>query len=148
MAHWMIWAVAAGILVILELFSGTFYLLMVALGTAAGALAAWLGWSDAMQFLIAAGVGVVATVALHRSDLGGRRDKSAKPDRIADLDIGQHMQIDAWTIHGDGSASARGMYRGARWDVDFEGSEAPQPGTFQIVAIRGSRLLVAPGLKA
>ncbi|MFS2021308.1 NfeD family protein, partial [Massilia sp. CT11-108] len=39
MAEWMGWLVAAGVLVILELFTGTFYLLMIAIGLAAAAIA-------------------------------------------------------------------------------------------------------------
>jgi hypothetical protein len=38
-----LWWLATGALVVLELTSGTFYLLMLALGAAAGALAAHLG---------------------------------------------------------------------------------------------------------
>ena len=142
MAHWMLWAVAAGMLIILELFSGTFYLLMVAIGTMAGALAGWLGWSDAAQFMVAAAVGVVATVALHRSRLGARSSKAAAADRIADLDIGQTIPVELWTPRDDGGARARARYRGAEWDVDYDGSEVPKPGLFRIVAIRGSRLSV------
>ena len=37
MADWVMWLVAAGVLVALELFSGTFYLLMIAIGALAGA---------------------------------------------------------------------------------------------------------------
>ena len=40
MADWIMWLVAAGVLVALELFSGTFYLLMVAIGALAGGLQA------------------------------------------------------------------------------------------------------------
>ncbi|HCN90871.1 MAG TPA: NfeD family protein, partial [Oxalobacteraceae bacterium] len=36
MTDWIVWSVLAGILVILELFTGTFYLLMIAIGFAAG----------------------------------------------------------------------------------------------------------------
>ncbi|MGH8809870.1 MAG: NfeD family protein, partial [Noviherbaspirillum sp.] len=36
MADWMIWFSLAGILVISEMFSGTFYLLMIGIGLAAG----------------------------------------------------------------------------------------------------------------
>ena len=36
MAEWSYWLVAAGALVIVELFIGTFYLLMIAIGLGAG----------------------------------------------------------------------------------------------------------------
>ena len=76
MADWMVWLVLAGILVILELFSGTFYLLMLAIGLVAGALAAMAGAGAEVQIILAAIVGVVATAILHRSRFGwqGRGD--------------------------------------------------------------------------
>ena len=49
MTDWMSWLVVAGILVIAELFTGTFYLLMIAIGLSAGALAALAGASGPMQ---------------------------------------------------------------------------------------------------
>ncbi|MDB5760020.1 MAG: NfeD family protein, partial [Burkholderia sp.] len=64
MTGWMLWLALAGALTILELFSGTFYLLMIALGMLAGALAAVLGLGDTMQVLIAAVVGAAATALL------------------------------------------------------------------------------------
>ena len=36
MADWINWLVAAGVLVVLELFTGTFYLLMMAIGLGFG----------------------------------------------------------------------------------------------------------------
>jgi len=40
MSNWMVWSLLAGAVVILEMLTGTFYLLMVALGLLAGAIAA------------------------------------------------------------------------------------------------------------
>jgi hypothetical protein len=73
MADWMNWLAAAGVLVILELLTGTFYLLMIAVGLALGAGAALLGWSAPWQTLVAAVVGIVATGVLHQSPLGRPR---------------------------------------------------------------------------
>jgi membrane protein implicated in regulation of membrane protease activity len=66
MADWMGWLVAAGVLVILELFTGTFYLLMIAIGLAAGAIVALAGPGVPAQAIVAAIVGVLATGLLHR----------------------------------------------------------------------------------
>ena len=52
-----IWWVLAGILVAVELLVGTFYLLMLALGLAAGAVAAHLGLPLSAQVTTAAIVG-------------------------------------------------------------------------------------------
>jgi len=70
MSAWMIWLSLAGIVVILELFSGTFYLLMMAFGLFAGAIAAWFGSAIEMSLLVAAIVGALSTLALHKSRFG------------------------------------------------------------------------------
>lgn len=138
MADWMVWSAAAGVLIVLELFTGTFYLLMMALGLVFGALAAWLGAGMPLQTIAAAVVGIVATGALHRSRWGRRPKIDPARDQNVNLDIGQQLIVDAWQ---DGHA--RVMYRGALWDVDLGPGAQPQAGTFRIVEIRGSRLIVA-----
>lgn len=163
MADWMVWLVLAGILVILELFSGTFYLLMLAIGLVAGALAALAGAGAEVQIILAAIVGVVATAILHRSRFGwqGRGDSESDPN--VNLDVGQFIQIDQWSVARSPSAlpAARATYRGAPWDVELAEetgagasihasaspagtfAQPPQPGRYRIVAVRGSRLIVA-----
>ena len=70
MAEWMVWLVVAGAVVILELFSGTFYLLMIAIGILAGAAVAYAGGTLEVQLIVAAVVGLLATVTLRHSKLG------------------------------------------------------------------------------
>ncbi len=138
MAQWMEWLVAAGLLVILELFSGTFYLLMIAIGLAFGAVAALLGAATPIQTIVAAVVGVVATGLLHRSRLGKPAKGNPARDRNVNIDIGQSISVPAWN---DGKA--RVMYRGALWDVELGQGAHPQSGDFKIVEVQGSRLIVA-----
>ena len=143
MAEWSYWLVAAGAAVIVELFIGTFYLLMIAIGLAAGALAALLGLGLAAQTLAAALVGVGATVVLRRSRFGktGTRAQAGRDPNI-NMDIGQKVNVPAWQ---DGAA--RVMYRGALWDVELDRSASehaiPTPGQYTIREVRGSRLIVA-----
>jgi membrane protein implicated in regulation of membrane protease activity len=138
MNDWINWFWVAGLVVVLELFSGTFYLLMIAIGIAAGGIAAWAGLAPPMPAAAAALVGVLATLALH----GSRYGKSAKADAAHDpninLDIGQSVHVAHWH-HG----AARVMYRGAMWDVEAAPGASPVPGTFIIREIRGSRLIVS-----
>ncbi|WP_428717395.1 NfeD family protein [Undibacterium curvum] len=47
MSAWTIWCIAAGVVVSLELLTGTFYLLMIALGLAAAAVVAFFGAASA-----------------------------------------------------------------------------------------------------
>ena len=137
MTSWMLWLALAGVLTILELFSGTFYLLMIALGMLAGALVAFGGASEALQFLAAALVGAAATALLRR---GRPRRADAANDPDINLDIGQTLHVPRW--HTD-HETARAMYRGAMWDVDLAPGAVAKPGQFVIREIRGSRLIVS-----
>jgi membrane protein implicated in regulation of membrane protease activity len=135
MSDWVIWLALAGALTILEMFSGTFYLLMIALGALAGSAAAWAGAATALQLVFAAVVGSMATLLLHR--LRGNRPRADRnPDM--NLDIGQTVQVKEWQ---DGMA--RASYRGALWDVELASGALAQPGLFIIREVRGSRLIVS-----
>jgi membrane protein implicated in regulation of membrane protease activity len=138
MADWMGWLVAAGVLVILELFIGTFYLLMIALGLALGGIVALAGAALSVQAIVAGIVGVLATGLLHRSKFGRPAKQDARRDRNVNLDIGQRVSVPAWN---DGRA--RVMYRGALWDVELGQGATPHAGDFRIVEVHGSRLVVA-----
>ncbi|HEX9172864.1 MAG TPA: NfeD family protein [Telluria sp.] len=138
MADWMNWLIAAGVLVILELFTGTFYLLMIAIGLAFGALAALLGWPVPAQTIVAAVVGVIATGLLHRSRLGRPHKGNPARDHNVNIDIGQSLEVPAWQ-----AGHARVMYRGALWDVELGPGAQAEAGRFKIVEVQGSRLIVA-----
>jgi membrane protein implicated in regulation of membrane protease activity len=137
MADWINWLVLAGVLVVFELFSGTFYLLMIALGLGFGALVALAGFGVPAQTIAAAVVGVMATGLLHRSRLGRPARVDAARDPNVNLDIGQAVRVGQWH---DGKA--RVMYRGALWDVELGQGGIAEPGDFKIVEVRGSRLIV------
>ena len=130
------WWIICGLLVAVELATGTFYLLMLALGAAAGAVAAMLGLGPTAQFLSAAVVGGGAVILWHtkRARAGAKTPPGANPD--VSLDIGQQVQVKHW--HADGSATVR--YRGADWSARFAGDGTPAAGRFKIRAIEGSCL--------
>ena len=139
MSDWSYWLAAAGVTVILELFSGTFYLLMIAIGLVAGAVAAFLGLGEVVALLVAAVVGVAATFVLRRSRYGRQQQRvQAERDPNVNLDIGQTVNVPAWQ---DGAA--RVMYRGALWDVELAPGSNAAPGPYTIREVRGSRLIVA-----
>ena len=142
MTDWILWFVAAGVVVILEIFSGTFYLLMIAVGLAAAGVGALLGAGEPAQYIIAAVVGAAATYALRRSKFGMHKKGDAARDPNVNLDIGQTLVINEWKNDG-AHHHARVMYRGAMWDVDLASGAVAETGTFTIQEIRGSRLIVA-----
>jgi membrane protein implicated in regulation of membrane protease activity len=134
-----LWWVAAGVLVAAELASGTFHLLMLALGCAAGALASHLGLASTAQIVTAAVVGGGSTALWHVRRMRAPKSAPSESNRDVNLDIGQTVQVDGWNTDG----SARVNYRGAAWSVRYSGEGAPQPGRHVIVAVQGNQLQVA-----
>ena len=134
------WWLAAGALVLGELAVGSFYMLMLALGCVAGALAAHLGVAYAMQLFAAGIVGAGTTAVWHFRRARSPRSAPVESNRDANLDIGQTLQVEAWDAQG----AARVSYRGSSWNVEFRGAGAPTPGPHVIVAVQGNRLIVAP----
>ncbi|MDH4060061.1 MAG: NfeD family protein [Aquincola sp.] len=132
------WWIASGALVAAELATGTFYLLMLALGAAAGAIAAHFGLGFTAQMLSAAVVGGGAVAAWHLKRGGTRPAVHASENRDVNLDIGEHVDVVEWDA--DGTASAQ--YRGARWSVRHAGSGTPRPGRHVIRRVEGNRLHV------
>ncbi len=137
------WWVAAGLLVLGELFVGSFYMLMLALGCAAGAITAHLGASGPVQLVVAALVGAGTTAGWHLRRARAPRSAPAQSNRDVLLDIGQTLQVDAW----DAPGTARVSYRGSAWTAVYRGPGAPAPGLHRIVAVQGNQLVVEPAAR-
>jgi len=135
-----LWWLLAGVLVAVELATGTFYLLMLAGGAAAGALAAHAGLSATVQVALAALVAAGATASWHVKRARSPVSAPAQSNRDVNLDIGQSLEVTAWQPDG----TARVAYRGAQWSVRHGGEGPPQIGRQRIVAVQGSELVVQP----
>ena len=135
-----LWWVLAGVLVAVELATGTFYLLMLALGAAGAAVAAHAGAASAAQIVTAALVGGGATALWHLRRARTPRSAPAERNRDVNLDIGSPVRVEQWAADG----SARVTYRGAVWQARFAGSGAPAPGDHVIVSVEGNQLGLAP----
>jgi membrane protein implicated in regulation of membrane protease activity len=134
------WWVVAGIAVAAELMTGTFYLLMVAFGMAAGAVAAHLGLSGNTQLVTAALVGGGATALWywHRS-----REPLAAPvneNRDVNLDVGERVHVIAWGT----DRTTRVQYRGSTWTARLQPDAPSSPGEHRVVAVEGNWLVLAP----
>jgi len=130
MDNYIYWFSIAVVLLMVEMVSGTFYMLMLSLAFGAGGIAAYAGLNNQYQLGLAALVGIAGIVIL-------RRIKS-KPQDIQDLDIGQSVTVVTW--HDDGTARVR--YRGTEWDAELETEDTPREGKFYIKSIQGSKLIL------
>lgn len=137
MAESTIWWLLAGAFVAVELLSGTFYLLLLSIGLAAAAVAAHAGTSATVQLVVAAVVGGGSVVAWRRYQ---QKTPSvpASANRDVNLDVGEIVHVGDWSP--DGTSSVK--YRGTKWDVSLVAGATPAPGSYSIVEVVGSRLVV------
>lgn len=133
MALYVYWFLLALVLIGLEMATGTFYLLVVAIAMGLGGAAALLGMGLAAQLAVAALAGVVGIVLLRRWKGGSSTDAASES-----LDTGQPVKVLTWREDG----TARVFYRGAEWDAELESVDSGHEGTLYIRAMRGSVLIL------
>ena len=140
MAEATVWWVMAGAVIAVELLSGTFYLLMIAIGLAAAAVSAMLGAGLSTQVGVAAVVGGGAVIAWRAYKQGRPSAPRASANPDVNLDVGETLHIEAWDEQGHASVK----YRGANWQVVIAPGVTPVPGACTIVEVLGNRLIVRP----
>ena len=126
------WWVIAGVAVAVELATGTFYLLMIALGCVAGATATCA--------VVAAIVGGGATALWHWRRAGAPRSEPAASNRDVNLDVGERIQVKNW--HDD--RTTRVSYRGSMWTARLAPGAHAVAGEFRVVAVENNWLVLAP----
>ena len=134
------WWVATGVVVAAELATGTFYLLMIALGTAAAAVAAHLGVSGSAQLVVAAVVGCGTTGLWHgfRSRQPPAPPAAVNPD--IHLDIGERVLVAEWSAE----RTTRVAHRGTTWSARLQAGAPAAPGEHTVQAVEGNALVLAP----
>jgi membrane protein implicated in regulation of membrane protease activity len=137
MSESTIWWLLAGAAVGIELVTGTFYLLMLAIGLAAAAIAAHLGLPLTWQLVTAAVVGGGAVVLWYF--VRGKQPSKLPAQSNADvhIDIGEPVFVETW--NADGTTQVK--YRGSNWAAITHGS-APSPGQHRIKELMGNRLVL------
>lgn len=139
MSESTIWWLLAGSAIAIELVTGTFYLLMIAVGLAAGALAAYAGVAATGQLLIAAAVGGGAVAVWHWQRGKRPAPLPANANRDVNLDIGEPVQVERW--NPDGTATVK--FRGASWTaIAASPPEQSGTGSFRIKEMLGNRLVI------
>lgn len=133
MAPYIYWFLVALVLLMAEMATGTFYMLVLSIALAVGGGAAFFNLGVPLQLMFSAAAGIVGIILL-------RRAKAARPAEASsqNFDIGQPVQVIAW--HEDGTA--RVHYRGAEWDAEPESADMPRAATLYIKAMRGSTLIL------
>jgi membrane protein implicated in regulation of membrane protease activity len=135
MDPYLLWVVIGIVLIIVEMLTGTLYLLVLGIAALAAAAAAYLGQSFWVQAVTVAAVAVVGVMILKRFR------GAAQPASSQGLDIGQAVILDAWISEADGLA--RVQYRNAQWEAQVTGERVPDGKVFYIHAVDGNTLRVS-----
>ena len=134
------WAILGLTLVIVELLSGTFYLLVLGIAAFGAALAAWLNQGFPVQVVVG---GVIAAAGCYGVHV--YRAKNAT-QQMPQVDAGQPASFETWLDQP--ARRARVRYRGASWDAlvegEPEGNAALAAGaTLYVIATHGNTLEVS-----
>jgi len=130
------WLIAGFVLVITELASGTFYLLVLGIAAFAGAGMAYAGGALVWQSLVSAVVAVAGVVWVHQY----RRRTVSSP--MQGLDVGQPAAFESWVDKSSGQARVK--YRDALWDAHVAGGAAGESGEIlYITSVDGNTLKVS-----
>ena len=127
-------------LVVVELLTGTFYLLVLGIAAFGAALASWLGQEFPVQAVVG---GVIAAGGCYGIHLYRAKNTT---QQMSAVDAGQPASFEAWLDQAAGRARVR--YRGASWDAVVEGepkgNAGPEPGaTLYVIATHGNTLQVS-----
>ena|ERR1700690_3830325 len=136
METYLVWLAAGFALVIAELVTGTFFLLVLGIAAFAGSATAWFGFGFWLEALCAAVVGIAGVFWVRQ-----QRKAMQRPD-MASLDVGQAVTLDAWVNREQGAARVK--YRNTLWDAEVAGEREFDRGQVLFIhAVDGSTLKVS-----
>ncbi len=132
-----IWLILAALMIACEIFTTTFYLLAIAIGFLAAAIAAYFNLSLEIQFGLSGFFTLIGVLGVRHWKI-----KNSPPVIRVDIDdIGQRVTIENWI---DGQ-HARVKYRGSYWDAIVAANVEPNNNEYwYIKARRGAILEIHP----
>ncbi len=131
MATYLLWAIAGFVLVIAELLTGTFYLLVLGIAALAAAVIAYMGGDFWVQAMVAAAVALIGIYLVRRWWTTHPKDGKASNN----LDLGQAVVVDSWVNQAAGIARVK--YRGSTWEAQLDTNLAHPPKLADVLYIRG-----------
>lgn len=132
----LFWWLAALLVAMLEVLSGTFYLLAVALGLATVALAVSLGQALTVALIGGSVVMALAVFSVAR----WRRQRASAATAMPDDDLGGEVQL--VRLAADSPHHGRVRHRGCEWDAELDyAGPPPVPGTHGRITGRHANLL-------
>jgi membrane protein implicated in regulation of membrane protease activity len=128
-----IWFIVACILIIFELFTGTFYLLVFGIAALGAAGIAYLGLPPIPQLITAAIIATAGVIWLRSRPAPSHTDTD-------NLDNNQAVEI----IHWRNDTNARVRYRGTEWDAQLLAHTSNTAAHYLIHETRANTLIIKP----
>lgn len=135
MSSYLLWAIAGFVLIIVELMTGTFYLLVLGIAALASAAAAFFGAELWLQVIVASIVALVGIYSVQQWWKTHQKSRTASNN----IDIGQSVVFEQWI--NEAAHTARVRYRGTQWDAKLDHVPSLQD-TLYIRGQEGGMLLV------
>lgn len=133
MEPYVVWALVGLGLVVVELVTGTFFLLMLGIAAFGASIAALAGAEFLAQSIVAA---IVAGAGFYGVHVYRAKNKG---EPMPSIDAGQPASFESWI--DEGGRLARVRYRGASWDARIEGAGTIAPGAvLYVTGTRGNTL--------
>ena len=132
----LVWAVVIILSLVLEMSTGSFFLLAVSVGAIVANINNHLGCSISEQLTQAAIVTVIAVAVIYL--VKKHFEKSAPQEKPQSLDLGHTVKVEK--VEADGMAKV--FYRGAYWLAQGERCQALKPGIYQIDGVIGQVLIL------
>lgn len=131
-----VWWIIGFVLVIAEMTTGTFYLLILGASALLAGTLAWLGQPLEIQTLSATAVAITGCVIVSKYRASAR----TAPNPTQNLDVGNSVRL----VSND-TAGLRVFYRGAEWQAELVAPVSGElPATLYIHAVRNNHLIVGP----
>lgn len=136
MDAYIVWILASFILIIAELLTGTFYLLMLGIAALGTAAIAATGSGFPLQAFTAVVLAIAGCRLVH-----DYRTKNSKL-QMQPVDFGQPVMFESWI--DESNRIARVLYRNSPWEANVEpGINIVEGTTLYITSTQGNTLMVA-----
>ena len=142
MDGYLIWMITGFALIIIELVTGTFFLLVLGIGAFAGAAVNWFGGTLLAQ---CAAAGVIALIGTYFVYQWRERQKATHSEHSNVLDLGQTVVFESWVDQKSGAARVK--HRGASWDAVIEAGHDTQPGNILYITGQSGQMLKVSTVK-
>jgi membrane protein implicated in regulation of membrane protease activity len=132
----LVWLLLGLVLVVVEMMTGTFYLLILGIAAFIASAVAYSGGEFWLQALVAAGAAIGGSIVVRR------RKRAAAPVDSSAIDVGQTAVMEEWV--SEPQRLARVRYRGTLWDAEVQGGLTLVKGDLLFIAgTEGNRLKVS-----